>query len=362
MVMSILQHKQGNNPGYYACIVILLFFMVSCNKQEYRDATKFYSQDFPETIHLKGMELKFDKELFRTVGLFLIDSVLIVQNYNAETHFVKYNIHTKKKVGESVCWGSGPEEMLNPKGIHLLDSVVWICDVKRRKMMSYSKEQFCYSNMPRPLHSINFKEQFNKVAVNTNNIVSTVLALNYQRLSFFDMNGSFIKTVGEFPDCNLSLTPIETIESFLCNISINPQDGRICLSYNLTDLIEFYDADGILKKRIHGPDHFFPAVAETKKGGGIGVRSIEGKTRDAYFSPVVSDNIIYLLYSGRFFDLNVAENSYLVNQIFVFDWDGGPLKRYILDIPVFWFTVDESQKRIYGLTDAPDYRIIEFRF
>jgi len=30
-------------------------------------------------------------------------------------------------------------------------------------------------------------------------------------------------------------------------------------------LIEYYDSDGILKKRIHGPDHFFPAEKEIKK-------------------------------------------------------------------------------------------------
>ncbi|MGV8096463.1 MAG: BF3164 family lipoprotein [Mangrovibacterium sp.] len=166
----------------------------------------------------------------------------------------------------------------------------------------------------------------------------------------------------QYKHCNLSLTPIETIEGFLCNISVNPQDGRICLSYNLTDLIEFYDSDGILKKRVHGPDHFFPVIEQRERGEGVGVRSIEGKTRDAYFSPVVSDSMIYLLYSGRFFDLNVTESLYLVNQIFAFDWDGTPSKRFILDIPIFWFTVDEKQKKIYGLTDVPDFRVIEYQF
>ncbi|MGV8137743.1 MAG: BF3164 family lipoprotein [Mangrovibacterium sp.] len=310
---------------------------------------------------MRGEELKFDKELLRPVGLYLIDSVLVVQNHNVETHFHKYNIHTKKKIGECIHWGSGPEEMLYPKVFQQVDSVLWIYDMNRRKMMSFSKEQFFYDSLPKPKSVINFNETFDKLAVSADGqIVSTVLSPDYQRMSFHDMNGAFVKTIGGFPDCGLISTPIETLESFLCNVTINTEDGRICLSYNRTDLIEFYDSNGILKKRIHGPDHFFPVIAQGKRGEGVGVHSIEGKTRDGYFSPVAFENGLFLLYSGKFFDRN--DTMYLVNQIFEFDWDGNPLKRFILDIPIFWFTIDEKQDKIYGLTDAPDYRVIEFQF
>ncbi|MGV8096490.1 MAG: BF3164 family lipoprotein [Mangrovibacterium sp.] len=345
----------------YLWIIIFLFVLMSCNKQEYKDTMKFYFPDFFETVYLKGEELKFDKELLRPVRLYLIDSVLVMQNHHVETHFHKYNIHTKKKIGECIHWGSGPEEMLYPKVFQQADSILWIYDKNRRRMMSYSKEHFLYSNNPMSLSIINFNETFDKAAVSANGqIVSIVLSPESQRISFYNKEGTRVKTSGEFPECGLTLTPVETIESFLCNISIHPQDGRICLSYNRTDLLEFYDSDGILKKRIHGPDHFFPVIAQGKKGEGIGVYSIEGKTRDGYFSPVAFDNSLFLLYSGKFFDRN--DTMYLVNQIFVFDWDGNPIKRFILDIPIFWFTVDEKQKKIYGLTDVPDFRVIAFQF
>lgn len=345
----------------YLWLFVPLFIIISCSKTEYKDSVTFSLLDFPETRQLKGKEILFDKELLRPVRIYLTDSVLVFQNSRVETHFDKYNLHTKKKIGECISFGSGPEEMLYPKGFQLVDSVIWICDVDKRKMLGYRKEQFCYSNMPKPVHTINFNETFDQVAIKQNEIVSTVLSPDHQRLSFYGMNGLFLKTVGDFPDCHLNLTPIETIEGFLCNLLVNPDDGKVCLSYKRTDLIEFYDSNGTLIRRMHGPDHFFPVIMEDKRGNGVGIHSIERQTRDAYFCPVAVNNMIYLLYSGKFFDLKDTKDSYLLNQIFVFDWDGNPLKRYILDTPVFWFTIDARQKRIYGLTDSPDYRVIEFQ-
>jgi K+-transporting ATPase A subunit len=62
MIICIFQYERNIILKYYACIFILLLIIVSCNKQEYRDVMKFYSQDFPETIHLEGKELKFDRK------------------------------------------------------------------------------------------------------------------------------------------------------------------------------------------------------------------------------------------------------------------------------------------------------------
>ncbi len=118
--------------------------------------------------------------------------------------------------------------------------------------------------------------------------------------SIYKMNGSFFKTVEDFPDCQLNPAAIGTIEGFLCNMLVNPDDGKICLSYKRTDLIEFYDSNGTLIKRMHGPDHFLPVIVEDKRGNGVGIHSIEGQTRDTYFGPVAVDNMILHLWMSVF--------------------------------------------------------------
>ena len=340
---------------------ILIALISSCKHKQFNDSDFFSTQDFVETQRLTGKEVKFDKPLLRPVRIDLVDSTLVFQNINTDKHFQKYNINTRKLINYCIKFGSGPEEMLYPKGIQIIDSIIWICDVSRRKMYAYQKYDFCNNPSPKSIQTINFSEQFNQVKWLDDTFVSTVLSPNKQRLSFYQMDGSLLKSSGNFPEFGEKLTQIETIESFLCNISVSPQNGRICLSYNRTDLIEFYDSSGEFIKRIHGPDHFFPLVVEEKKGNGVGIRSIDGKTRDAYFSPVVTKDHIFLLYSGRFFDSKNMDGLYLVNQILVFDWNGKPLKRYLLDVAIFWFTLDEKQNKIYGLTDSPDYRVFEFQ-
>jgi hypothetical protein len=66
------------------------------------------------------------------------------------------------------------------------------------------------------------------------------------------------------------------------------------------------------------------------------------------------------LYSGKSED----EEGYsiLANQIFVFSWKGVPEQILSLDQGVFSITVDEKNKKIYGISDTPEFHIVEFAY
>ncbi len=343
----------------YVLLFCLVFLFSCAEKNQYKDAKRFTMEDFPEVVSVTGKEVVFEEELYMPMRIYLLDSVLVLLNRNMESHLTRYNIYTKKKIGEDISFGSGPEEMLNPESVQLLDSVVWIYDTGKRRASRYLRKDFGLSSALKPDSSIVFEEALDKISfLNEREIVATVLSPEHKRLSFFNQEG-LIKTVGEFPSIPNEVTAIEAIETFLGDLAVNPQNGKICLSYRRTDLIEFYDSTGRLEKRLYGPDHFLPFLKQRTIGEGIGYRSIPGETRDAYFFPVQIRDQVALLYSGQTFDLD--KRMYYLNQIFFFDWDGKPLKKYILDIPIFHFTIDEQSNRLYGITDDPEFRIIEFQ-
>lgn len=68
----------------------------------------------------------------------------------------------------------------------------------------------------------------------------------------------------------------------------------------------------------------------------------------------------FVLFSGKSMD----EENYniLSDEIFVFSWDGIPKKILSLDQGVFAFTVDEKNKKIYGISNTPEYHIVEFAY
>ena len=67
-----------------------------------------------------------------------------------------------------------------------------------------------------------------------------------------------------------------------------------------------------------------------------------------------------MLYSGKLY--NPDQPSYLLNQLFVFDKNGNPQKRFELSEPIFTFTVDPVKNVIYGLTDNPEFRILKYSY
>jgi hypothetical protein len=52
----------------------------------------------------------------------------------------------------------------------------------------------------------------------------------------------------------------------------------------------------------------------------------------------------------------------LANQMFVFDWDGNPKQILLLDQGIFAFTVDKENKKIYGISDKPDFHLVAFSY
>ena len=112
-----------------------------------------------------------------------------------------------------------------------------------------------------------------------------------------------------------------------------------------------------LRRKLDDPfvrHHFWPRAATAS------AHPEQGKQRDAYYNPVAADDVFFVLFNGNFVDdENYTNRS---NQIFVFDWNGKPLERLILDNGIISFTVNSQKRKIYGISDMPEYHIVEFEY
>lgn len=318
--------------------------------------------DFLDKGEIKGTDLQLSKEVMRPTALHIEDSILILKEDMDEHILHMYNVNTGEKVNTSISFGNGPGEFLHIQQIQSSDSLLWLSDAQRPFISAYRKKDILFSDTisPTAIKEVMLPDLFGNIVILPNHhFMTTAYNSTQKRLSFYDSEGKFIETKGEYPEYGEILTPFEKIEGLSCYATLSPDKNGIFLFYKQTDLIELYDIYGNLKKRIQGPDLFFPVIKQTIQDESVHVNSVSGQSRDAYFSPLSINGRVYVLYSGIYF--NRENHKYLKDQLFVFDDKGNPLQRYTLDSPIFTFTINPTTNKLYGLSDNPEFHVIEYQ-
>lgn len=344
-------------------VVVCLISISSCKQEErYEHSSKIDFDDFGSPILIQGEELEFDEPLMYPNRVYIIDSVIAFTDSRSEFLLHKYNLNTEKKINECFTFGSGPDEFLSLYTIQALDSNLWIADMQKGSISKYNKAEVLLSDSSKAksMQNISFGEMFsNVVRLPDNRFVTTISNVKHKRLTFYDSGGEFIETKNDYPTYGRSFTLFEMIEGYCCEMALSPQKDYICLFHKQTDLIEVYDLNGNIKKRIHGPDHFFPHTIERSTDNLVHISPISGKSRDGYFCPVIANNNIYVLYSGAYYDSETP--GYLMKHLCVFDNSGAPVKMYVLDKPIFRFAIDPNTNMLYGLSDNPEFHAIKYQ-
>ena len=342
---------------------LLLLLSESCERQiKYDNSSRLVFADFPEVIQLEGQAIEFDEPIMRPSCMYIIDSFLILKEDRADFLLHKYNLNNSKKESECFTFGSGPNEFLWIQSVQVDDSCLWLADGQNASISRYNKNNVLSSDSlgVELIQKVSFEDHFkNIIALSDSQFVTIIANTNHKRLSFYDIKGDFLETKGDFPHFGNDFSGFENLEGFVCSMVLSPNKDYLFLFCMHTDLIEIYNLSGELKKIIHGPDHFFPEIRQIAQEDMIRVASIPEKTRDAYFCPVVVNDKIYVLYSGAYYD--PEKPAYLLSNIFVFDNEGVPLRKYCLDIPICNFAIDSKTETLYGLSDDPEFHVIKYQ-
>jgi hypothetical protein len=340
---------------------LLLLILISCSaKNEYVNLEKLNLNDFKIEKKLKGDIINFEPFVMRPSDLLVIDSLLVTIELAEKKLFHIYNLNTKKKIAEVIYRGQGPNDMIMPQFLDVNDNIISIADMATSTIYKYYISDFIKTdNLPVPFKITQLGEMINTDIENFNdNILCSTYSDGFQ-LSIFDPEGNKIKDIIEYPPTTSTYTNIEKRDAFYMNFTTNRSD-RIILCYYMTDLIKVYDQQANLYKRIHGPDHFFSHVKEYRNGE-ISLSTLKkGLNRDAYFSPENAGDEFMVLYNGGYID--DPDHSVSCNKLFSFNWNGKPNVIYNIDDPIFSFTVDAKNKKIYGISETPEYHIVEYSY
>lgn len=360
-MLKIMTTKiEPGNMKTFHFVSICILFLCSCNSKttHIKNSERFNYSDFgnslkliSEDVILEDAPLKFDR-------IYLFDSILCVKNIHSEFLFSFYDIKRKIKITDCFRFGNGPEDFIHPEIIDYENGIVWILDYQKQKLFSYNLNSLC-DNKLIPNKEVSFNAFLQYATLLKDKIASVNYTPGHKRITLYSFDGDSLDTKGDFPiDEDLGfMGTLETCQSY---IATNTHKNKIYLFYKRSDLVEIYDTDGTLLKRKHGPEHFMSKMQEYDAGeGNTKVAPSSKEYYDGYFNPRNVGEDFFVLYSGK---ENTKEPNYLMNQLFVFDNDGCPVKRFILDTPIFNLAVDSTNHIIYGITDQPDFRVIKYKY
>lgn len=342
------------------CGLLVFVALASCSESKhYPNATLFDRDDFKSST-ITGKTIEFDDMIMNPFALQVYDTFLITYNTNVEKLFHIFSLPGKKKIGERVSMGQGPLEMFMPSFVNRPDSVE-LFDMMSSTVSRYSLSEFVNNPTPVPDMQVKLKEK--PLWSELGRLDGRWIGVSYKPDApcyLFSPEGTKLGGFGTYPESMSAPTDLEIIDTYRAILTTNGKD-RVAVCHFFTDLIDIYDANGNLLKELQGPDHFFTQFKEFKEGDRVGSKPVSPETyKDAFYSPVAAGDEFFVLYNGKY----IHEEGYdlLAKEIFTFDWNGSPKRHFLLDQGVSRITVDPRNKKIYGISNDPEYHIVEFDY
>lgn len=329
----------------YALALITIVSGYSCNNT--KDVVNFSENSFKEVIQLKnGTPINIDNLLLNIPILlrFHPDSFLIIQDIETPT-MVKIIDLKNKKVQETAPHGRGPGEVLVAYGIQVIDKDLFIFDGPLQKVLILSPGN------ERIFHVTDeyfVKERTNGFLPLTKNlsVCPSDLGRN-ERLTFLDNKGNIVSRVGDFPP--LYNTEIKADNDIFSSfISASPDGEKIVLACNKTDIIEIYDTNKGLIKRLHGPLGI-KLKATRMSMGSFSVSRVEPRYATYSMLMIANQKEFWVGFLNYKFQKGIQPepSEYYPKQILCFDWNGNPKRKIESEHPVISMDADWKNKILY---------------
>jgi hypothetical protein len=333
-------------------LTVLIFLCVGCaNEIKIRlndSAVQFNS--FPSTDSLRFTTLS-DELLEEPRTMILYQDKLIIGTFckGKDKHIAIYSLDENRLLKEMIGYGRGPKEML-ACDIGFFENKIWLYDMTKQRIGIVAVDSFLVYGQPvisqykveRPYYTVAMFNDSIMLGANDNTSLLKISCVN--------LHTNTISGQGDYAYLADDIPLGALIDAASCYVSVNPVTKDILLSYRYTDVIEIYSPEGQLKHALHGPMGFdIDFQAKTREN--YSFMSKTRSTRKAYVNTYVTEKNIYLLFSGS---KRNEKNWAYGTELYVFSWDGQPLKRYLLTDPLYAFAIDESQQIIYAYSSISE--------
>ncbi len=334
--------------------VFIIIFLSSCEKEINNPIEHFSKSQKHNLVHSKIINLEDFNVLNPGIVIKTEDSYMI-WDHNNEDMFSLINFDTKKVI-RGVRKGNGPGEIVSSGSLQYVDGNFYIYDVATKKI-----SKIVVSDIGLSLGQV-FEVKSDHRMFMTNyrgdNVVATGI-FEDSWLRVINEEGEVVSKIDfphfpetdNIPDVSLSTLYISTHMANSPNnkkmVSATQNHGVISFFYNREDSqLEEYK-----QIKYYGPTfsiHDSNNISFSRDNV-VGFCGLD-----------CDDRYVYALYSGKTFTEHGMQNHHC-NNLFVYDWDGTPIKHYVLDISLYSMNYDKERNIIYGIGFNPEGVLVEYQ-
>ncbi len=333
------------NPIKLLCFVLLLFGACS-NKMTKAPANGTSFKKFPVVQSIEESDfMKMDT--MSPEGLLLYDDTLLIIRNRAsgsKHHFTSINLNTRNFVSHHIEPGYKTGQSLGFLSYGIQASSLWVIDLNKQKVIlspivKQDEKSAEIKELALPVFYYSAQMVDDTTLIGSGNYDS-----DYKLTKLNLSTGAIIEELIPYEKAGSEHIAREekmAYESFLC---LNPSGNKCVLACRYSDQIEVIDLDLRKSKICKGPEGFEPEVTVMMGYDGKKMVSRNKDTRFAAVSLKATERHIYLLFSGN---TENANHPYFGKNIYVYDWNGSPVKKIELKDYINDFVVTNDDSRIY---------------
>lgn len=312
-----------------------------------------FSRDSFDSISNVNVEiLSFDTPLHPLIFDVIRDSLVLVQNWKGEPYYLAlYDLKSKEVLFEFAKKGRGPGEWLSAsisyqstydngfvlRDVHTNDAAFFNIDSLLLLREAYSPQKYKIPDFTKG--DIVVIDSCKWVCFNLFHIGSGQFA-NETRNCLYPID---VCNSQDFDD------EIRKHQYFTHNITggsiaVSPDKSRILVFYKHLNMIEIFNKDFELIKKLNGPEVFIPELnIRDPEFNSVGFK----KRVETYGKCFYNQRFIYVIYKGK----DGLEKS-MPTEVFKLNWNGDLLHRYILseehDVELQNLYLDSNEQYLYG--------------
>lgn len=324
---------------------ITLIFLTSCEISKEREIK--INENELEVKEFKIIESHSFKKYFDYIGgtpynFIASDSGLYIHDKDGKNnkivHF--YNFQKQELTESFIGKGSGLYESFSPKSASLKNGHFMLFDFTMNKVIDKNLISGEFKEIKLPNH-------FDKIKILNNDYL--IGSGSWESIKKFQVlnrsNGELAEEFGDFTKFPENLNPEEVRKYFQFSMDINPNELLVASAYRWHDCIEIFNIQTKESFSIKGPFQIdnFDALLVNQSGELIFDRGPE--VQHCFISISVSNNYIYVLFSGK---KEKEGNAFFGKEVFIYDWNGKPIKKIILDREVMTISVSPDDKKLYA--------------
>jgi hypothetical protein len=325
----------------YLLIYLIIF---GCNRSTIKTQNSFTFKEFPLTERITLTPIIQNKGGV-IAKILLTDSSLITYDWMATNGFFfqEYALASKQKTMEYLPLGRKPGSSLGALSTGLFNQYLWMFDINLNKIILVSLKQdktqpIIYKEVPfnKFYYSLQFIDSLTVIGngyYNTPNVIQEIDLLS----------GKVKADYGELDAPPKGVPPYAWKRANEGPSAIRPDGKKLAIAHLWSDKLEIFDLLQKTRRIISGPENFKADFASFKSEGQDYIHRTENST-NAFSVIVGTQKYIYALFSG-----NNMSSPYINygKRIFVYDWDGKPIKELKLTDYASCFAVSDNDTQLY---------------